>query len=238
MKQLLTTIADFLFPKTCFSCWVIGDYLCPDCKKWLQAHPEVCPLCHRASPHYHICPDCSWNCPWLAWIMIAFQYTWILKKLIRKLKYDHRSSVAVFLAERISRSIQTNLYLQEACNNNTLLITYVPSHRRRHHIIKWYNQSLLLAQQVSKILDLPFRHIYTKTKHTKSQAKLSRKKRLSNLHQAFTLHTPTALVWNETIIIIDDITTTWSTIKELTDTIHHEHPDTVVWWLVVGRHGK
>jgi predicted amidophosphoribosyltransferase len=45
-----------------------------------------------------------------------------------------------------------------------------------------------------------------------------------------------ACTGNETILIVDDITTTWSTINELAKLIRHHYPTIKVRGMVVWRH--
>ena len=256
----------YLFPSYCLSCEEIWPFLCIACKKDLKPHPELCPFCHRVSPHYTTCLNCLPLYRHTSGIIIGFQYTWILKQLIWKLKYNHRRQVAPFLAERLALLAQTHPNLSKALHEKNLIITRVPSHRYRKRFVKGYNQSQLLAEHVADQLEVPCISFLKKVKHTRSQAKLSRKKRLANLVNAFSIkennrHSRTLgalrakrvgrpkryqesppitvhLTWNETILIIDDITTTWSTINELAETIKRKSPKTTVWWLVIWRHGR
>ena len=85
-------------------------------------------------------------------------------------------------------------------------------------------------------MNIPLLHITKKHKHTKTQASLDRKGRLINLHNSFSLQKNINLDNNETILIIDDITTTGATINELAKLIHHHSPKTNIRGAVLGRH--
>jgi predicted amidophosphoribosyltransferase len=67
--------------------------------------------------------------------------------------------------------------------------------------------------------------IANKKKSTKTQASLDRNNRLHNLKNAFSLTKNLQLQGNETILIIDDITTTGSTINELAKLIKQYYPN-------------
>lgn len=235
---MFSKILHFIFPPTCFSCEKEGEYLCPDCKKELKPHPELCPYCHRVSAHYQVCLNCFPLYKSVQWIITSFQYTGVLKKLIRQLKYEHRSHLAGFLSERLQYMILTNPILSQALHQQKLLISFVPSHRYRKNFVKGYNQSELLAKKLAILVNAPFLQIRKKVKHTRSQAKLNRQQRLSNLDGSFSLLPKLSIDNNKTILIIDDITTTGSTITELADTLHTQYPKTKIRWLVIGRHGK
>ena len=235
---MFSHLLQFLFPPTCFSCEKEGEYLCLDCKKELKPHPELCPYCHRVSPHHQTCLNCRPSYKFVQWIITSFQYTGVLKKLIRQLKYEHRFDLAGFLAKRLQYMILTNPHLSQALHQQKLLISFVPSHRYRKFFVKGYNQSELLAKKLATLIDAPFLPLRKKIKHTKSQAKLNRQQRLSNLDGAFTLLSWIHLHGDETLVIVDDITTTGATITELADTLQRAHPKIQVRWLVIGRHGR
>jgi len=142
-----------------------------------------------------------------------------LKRLIIKLKYFHKKDIGEFLVDRLTIAIQANETFQQAFQkefnhsqlsifNSQLVISFIPSHRYRHHFVKGYNQSQLLAKKLSEKLQVPMVALAKKCKHTKTQASLDRNGRLHNLKNAFILTNNLTLIGNETILIVDDITTT------------------------------
>ena len=66
-------------------------------------------------------------------------------------------------------------------------------------------------------------NIDIKSKNTSSQASLDRKKRLTNLHGSFKLASPLTNSI-KTVIVIDDITTTGSTLQEIAQCIKNSYP--------------
>lgn len=249
---------DFIFPRQCILCWTTGAYLCKKCKKKLDPHPEICPICHRFSKDYQKCINCRNDKNFiLEGIIIPFRYDTILKKLIMKLKYFHKKDISNFLVERLSLALAVNETFQREINKSkgqgtrnkkqvlnskkqtpsfSVLISFVPTHRWREYIIKGYNQSKILAKDLSKMSWIPRIKIAKKRKYTKTQASLDRKGRLKNLKNAFSLVQNLTLIGNETILIVDDITTTWSTINELAKTIKNHYPKIKIRWAVLWRH--
>jgi ComF family protein len=226
---------DHIFPKQCINCEKHWEYLCKDCKKTLQPHPEICPYCHRFSENYKTCINCKTDHNnVLEGIITTFLYTWLLKKLILKFKYFHKHDIWDFLAERLTLAIKSNHKIP----NQNLIFTSIPSHRFRKYFIKWYNQSEILAQNLSIKYWMTYKKLTNKTKRTKSQAWLNRNQRLTNLIGVFSNLQNEKLNWQETIIIVDDITTTWSTINELAKTIKQKYPHNKIRWLVLGRSNK
>lgn len=248
-SALLTKLINLLFPSHCITCNKQGEYLCKTCKKKLIPHPEICPLCHRFSAHYETCLDCkSDKHRYLEWIIIPFSYSNEIKKLILKLKYGHKKDVIDFLTDRLMLTLQLNQRIIRnfpslwregfgvGLSGAKSLVTFVPSHRYRKYFTKWYNQSELLAKNLAKKLWLPCSQLVQKTKYTKSQAKLTRKDRLKNLKNAFSLTQTHNLTETETVLLVDDVTTTWSTLNQIAKTIRTTYPKVKIRWLVIARH--
>jgi len=225
-------LINLLFPRQCINCSTTEAYLCKTCKKKLTPHPEICPYCHRVSKDYKTCIECrTYKSNNLEGIIIPFAYTDLLKKLIIKLKYFHKKDIGKFLVERLMVALQVNQNL-----NENIIISFIPSHWYRHYFVKWYNQSELLARKLSEKLQVPMVTIAQKKKHTKTQASLDRNWRLHNLKNTFSLAKNLQLQGNETLLIVDDITTTGSTINELAKLIKYYYPKIKVWWAVLWRH--
>lgn len=238
------TLIDYIFPRQCVLCSATGAYLCTTCKRKLDPHPEICPICHRFSKDYQVCINCKTNKDFfLEWIIIPFRYDNTLKKLIMKLKYFHKKDISSFLVDRLALALEANeTFQRESKNskcwilNSELIISFVPTHRWREYMVKGYNQSKILAKDLSKKTWIPRIEIAKKKKHTKTQASLDRNGRLKNLKNAFSLIPNHKFIGNETILIVDDITTTGSTINELAKLIKFHYPKIKVRWAVLWRH--
>ena len=236
-------IIDFLFPKYCINCSQKWEYLCPQCKKKLIPHPEICPYCHTYSKFYQTCFTCkNKENSYLKWLIIWFSYDQTLKNLIFRLKYFHKKNISEFLAQRLFLVIQTNQILQYQTNvlKQKIFISYVPSHRYRKYFVKWYNPSKEIAKLLADKLNLECIDIVQKTKHTRQQVWLSKIQREKNLKSIFKVKQSAIkqIQWNEIIIIVDDVTTTWATLKEISQTIQAMYPQTSIRWAVLWRHNS
>ncbi len=227
-------LLDFLFPRTCVWCWKKWEYLCAECKKQLYSHPEICPFCHQKSPDFQTCKSCAEN-QILQWIIIWFAYKWVMKKLILKAKFAHKKDVISFMAQRLALLVQTNQKLKPILENNQLFISYVPSHWRRKYYEKWYNQSQLLAKSLENELWIPMLKLASKRSYTISQLRLNREDRKKNLQWVFHVENLSELLNWATVLLVDDVTTTGSTLSELAKTIHEEREDLNFWWAVIAR---
>lgn len=232
--MILKSLLSLLFPSYCIGCHKIGAELCISCMKEIQTHPEICILCHTPSSDYSLCAKCKWKQVDYAGIAIAFAYTWLVKKLILALKYYHKYDVSKFLGYKLSLLVLCNKYIsRELRHGNKVLITHVPSHRTRKFFSKWYNQSELLAKHTALHLGIEHKEVIKKTRFTSSQTSLERSKRLVNLKTAFSVCED--LSDYKTIIIIDDITTTWSTIQALAHCIKSTYPQIQIRGAVLAR---
>lgn len=218
-------------------CGNIGEYLCADCKRQLQPHMEICSWCHKYSKDYQTCLDCKSQKNFvLDGLLIPFSYSWLLKKIILKLKYYHRRSVVDFLVDRVCLAVYSNMTLSKKIEKWRVLISGIPSHWYRRYFVKWYNQSYLLAKNLWEKLWVQYVEILKKNKSTKSQASLDREWRLKNLKNAFSLCDESCLLSHvDTFILVDDVTTTWSTMNEVAKLIKYYHPNISVWWVVLAR---
>ena len=92
----------------------------------------------------------------------------------------------------------------------------------------------MIAKKVAINVDIPFLSLAKKVKHTKSQVSLSRKQRWKNTSKVFQ---SCCQLDNETIIIVDDITTTGATLHHMASAIKKQHPDVRIWGAVFARNG-
>jgi competence protein ComFC len=225
---------DILFPRECVGCRKAGAYLCSDCKKSLYAHPEICPFCHKESKDFQTCFACRAKENALEGIIMGFSYQTLLKKLILKVKFGHKRDVVPFLAERLALLVQTNGKLSPLCGGQ-LFISFVPSHRRRKYLEKGYNQSELLAKELANQLGLTMLSLAKKQKYTVSQLKLSREQRAKNLNEAFVAQQVEQLPRGATVLFVDDVTTTGSTLLHLAKVVKEARADVKVWGAVLAR---
>ncbi len=204
----------------------------------LRSHSDVCPYCHRAQERWQRCLDCSLDKnKVLDGIIIWFGYDERVKKLILQLKYYHKSDIARFFAEQLAWLVRSHQLMQHWNRRNTILSS-VASTQWRRLWLKWYNQSQLLAEWLSAELGRDYIALVDKVKKTKRQAALSREQRLVNLQGAFAWKENMALDPRiEHIVLVDDVTTTASTLNEVALAIKQRYPQVAVWAVVVARHG-
>ena len=98
------------------------------------------------------------------------------------------------------------------------LIVPVPLHPKRLRE-RGFNQALILAREVSKRFSLPLEFLaLERHKLTEPQVNLSKEQRLENVRGAFAVR-KNKRIEGQRVILVDDVYTTGSTIKECAGTL-------------------
>ena len=211
-------VLDVLFPPRCVSCRASGAVLCADCLSTMRPPtPPLCAHCGRSlagmvaavSGQTPRCPTCAaGRGPHaLTSLRIATVYAGPARKAIHALKYEGQRRVAVSLGDLLAETLRA----MDECAD---LILPVPLHRTRQRV-RGFNQSALLARRCAGQLHIPCRtDILMRSRETRSQVGLSLADRQTNVHGAFALVQPgmESLLVGKRIVLIDDVTTTGSTL--------------------------
>jgi ComF family protein len=111
----------------------------------------------------------------------------------------------------------------------------VPLHPRRRRQ-RGYNQSKMLARELSKMLHIPLMcHLLRRARQTNEQALLmDRSSRHANIRDAFQVARP-ASVKGKTLILVDDVVTTGATVSECARMLKQEGADSVLVFAIARR---
>ncbi len=210
---MLTGLLDLLFPPACIFCrqpLLPGerqDFLCFSCqgkKPFFQE--EGCSVCAAAAGDEFCCFREGAVFSFTATTALGW-YRGDLKRCLHEFKYKGKKRLSRPFGQLLTRRIRTNPW------ENIAAVVPVPLHRERLRE-RGYNQSYLLASEISRQLSLPLRDIVRRTKNTPPQTKLSRWERLHNLKGAFQLKENSSLE-GETLLLVDDVFTTGATLQEV-----------------------
>jgi ComF family protein len=97
------------------------------------------------------------------------------------------------------------------------VVTFVPLTRKRKRS-RGYNQSQLLANQISKTLDIPCKTLLKKVVSNRPQRSMRGNERRGNVFGVYDI-VPNVDVTGKTILIVDDVKTTGSTVGECCATL-------------------
>jgi len=142
----------------------------------------------------------------------AVAYKGIVKKLIYNFKYKpYLSDLKKSLVELFYESLIQNEIFQKAYEHLPILVP-IPLHQERLKK-RGYNHAQLLAEGLSKELNLKLVEVLQRMKATKSQFGLKLNDRKQNLKNAFALNAQYK-IRNANVFLVDDILTTGSTLLE------------------------
>ena len=200
VRKLLETIAEWFFPSyaRCLGC---GDergcsqpFLCDECARMLR---KVNVTAGRD----------EWRRRGIESIAFVYYYGRPISGIIRALKFRGARILAKSTATSIAADIAE--LLRERFNHGYDCIIPIPLHPARLSE-RGYNQSELLAREVSKLCGIEVRtDIIERKRNTKQQSKLSKKERGKNLLNAFTVKGDLS---GKSILLLDDVITTGNTI--------------------------
>jgi ComF family protein len=206
---------DLLFPRRCPICDEpvrVGDGLaCAACLPRLSYIGEpFCLKCGKklADPT-EFCTDCTERGHLFDRGFALYEYPSIAGSVYR-FKYKNRQEYADFFGAEICRHLGREiLELAPEC------LIPVPIHKKRLQS-RGYNQASLLAQVISRHLDIPLEDgLIARTRATAPQKKLNLAERQNNLKKAFIITQNDVKL--ERVMIVDDIFTTGSTIDVMAE---------------------
>ena len=216
-KWLAEAAIDLIFPRRC----VLIPFdrrkegVCDGCRPKIRYIRE--PFCMRCGRQLgreqgEYCRDCAWREHAFRQNVTLFDYGSMADSLFR-FKYRGRQEYAAFYGKELYRSYQEWLAVRKP---DALVPVPCHSSRRRR---RGYNQSELLAESLSAASGIPVRKDLIRRAHKTGQQKnLTLWERQNNLKKAFKICQNDVKL--STIVIIDDIYTTGSTMDAMAEEFH------------------
>lgn len=138
------------------------------------------------------------------------------QKLLHLLKYNGEKNVGVFLGKLLGTELKETQY--GLCD----YIVPVPLHPKKMRK-RGYNQSEIIAIGLSSILDIPVAtNILYRNSFTSTQTRKTRFERFQNVEHVFTLESENIQKSNCSLLLIDDVVTTGSTLEACVETLLQE----------------
>lgn len=196
---------DLLFPSRCAGCNELGYRWCSQCDEDIK--PIQGTICFRCGEPLADLPSTG-SCHCASFLSNIDQvrsyakYEAPLSTAIHKLKYRRDIGIAESLAKYLVK-------LYNSIDVEADMIVSVPLNKKRYQE-RGYNQALLLARPFSYEIDHPMRpNALIRKQNTRSQVGLNRFERSANVQDAFIADKK--FVKDKVILLIDDVSTTGST---------------------------
>ncbi len=212
-------ILDLLFPRRCVVCDQITDcpqeQVCRKCREKILYIKEPCCLkcgkqLKREEQEY--CGDCEKNSHLFLKGTALYDYGSMADSIFR-FKYAGRMEYAEFYGRELYE--KKSAWLSAVGADALIPVPAHPSRKRK----RGYNQAELVAVQLSRLSGIPVNtSLVSRTRRTQPLKNLSRQERQNNLKKAFKIRQNDVKL--NTIVIIDDIYTTGSTIDAMTEILH------------------
>lgn len=212
-------VIDLLYPPHCAACGCSilpndpenstdMETLCAECRRGIvPSSGNCCPVCSHTMTGMLMCPNCEGRRWHLSVIVAACRYEGLVRELIQRFKYGRDQSLIRALAPLLRAA------LDDPRLNGKHFDAIVPvplhSHRERE---REFNQSALLATHLGKRLGIPVREYLKRTRPTAPQAGFDRAARMKNLEEAFELAKGRELPPDACLLLVDDVSTTGSTL--------------------------
>lgn len=199
-KELL----DFFFPRSCALCG----------KRLSLQEQHICLSCYIHLPRtmFHTTEHSPleklfWGRLPIVRAASFFHYSESTKEILLQLKYKDNPHIGEYMASQYAKEIVDSHFFDDID-----VIVPIPLHWLRR-IKRGYNQSEHIAKGISRVTGIPIcTKAVKRNRNNKSQTRVMRHQRHDNVEDIFTLTRPEMLA-DKHILIVDDVTTTGSTIN-------------------------
>lgn len=207
-------IKELLFPRRCAVCDEIVKFgkntICNGCRDKFKTITEPwCLKCGKKlkSAEGEYCADCRKGNHCFTRGRAVFEYDSVVHSLYR-FKYQGRQEYAEYYGKYAADFLKDEMEFRRAD-----AIIPVPLHYLRQRK-RGYNQAALVAEVISKEWNIPVKHnLIVRRKNTKPLKGFNPSQRQNNLKKAFKILQNDVKL--DTIVIIDDVYTTGSTIDAM-----------------------
>lgn len=204
-------ILDLFFPKECLQCRKKGEYICNRCMGKLPLVKQICPVCKRASIDGFTHPKCI-KPQSLDGLIALWPYKGVIRRAIISLKYKFVKEISNELSSLVLQKVNELFIFRD----KDLILTTVPIFWIRKNI-RGYNQADDITKTLANKFSLEFYpDLLIRKKLTDPQVALKKEERTKNVQGVFSLNPKYKKVIKDlSVIIVDDVYTTGSTLKEM-----------------------
>ncbi len=220
------SLANRLLPPHCVLCAAMTDRhlaLCHPCHAELPALGHACQRCALplADNHSTLCADCVQTPPVFERTIALWPYQGIIKRLISDFKYRRRFYIGRLLGQLLSQQVMQAYPAEQRPD----VIIATPMHWLRR-VRRGFNQSELLAQQLTRATNLPLSKGVNRRRGQRQQA-LTAAARKKNMQAIFYSR---SCFDGLSVAIVDDVVTTGATANALSRVLREAGASTVHVW--------
>lgn len=226
LTQVKKSLFDLLFPPKCIGCGSGDGFLCPHCAESLpKLNPPYCVRCGRPAGGGGLCSQCI-KLVAINGIRSPFLYQGLAEEAVLQLKYRRLKALAEPLGQLLFHYLRSNPLPAD-------VLVAVPLHPKRVRE-RGYNQSSLLARELSQLADLPvIDSSLVRLRDTASQVTITRaEERYANVKGAFNCRD--GRFYGRHVLIVDDVCTTGATLDACASALK-EAGAASVWGLTLAR---
>jgi len=204
-------LINLLFPTFCIICKKDGDYICRQCYQEMFPVLQIrCPVCDQPVYKYFYHNECleKMNFEGLVYV---FPYGDKFHDIIESVKYKYYYDICNFLGIILAR----NFKILVKFDYTLYLVTSVPIHKSKLKS-RGFNQAEVIGRAFGKELGLSYQDLLKRVRKTQTQVGLDKLERVANLKNCFKFAQSNI---PKNVILIDDIFTTGTTIRECSTTL-------------------
>ncbi len=206
MKELLRGIKELFYPPRCPCCAEVGrdGEPCEDCLTQLNSYRIVTKICNKCGNEIKHC-DCNKYNYLYEGLSGCFWNDGMAKDAVYSIKFRNRAFAARYFGKQVALTF--TFKFPEAKPD---FVCFVPFSKREARK-KDYNHAELIAKAAAKHLNIPCYDVLYKVKDTPKQHTLKLEERVINVKGAYAVK---KAIDGKTVLLIDDIKTTGSTLSE------------------------
>ena len=204
---MLETIQKLIYPPKCGICGKLDSkYLCRRCEKQMKKY-AIYEIIENRNPYISFDEQIS-----------IFSYKSLIRDKILSYKFGENS----YLYKTFVNFLIKNQKVFQKIKSYDIIIPVPISKKRKQE--RGYNQSSLIAREISKISDIQLvENCLYKIKNTIEQSKLNREAREKNSQNVYTIKNK-QIIENKKILLLDDILTTGNTLNSCSKTLKEGNP--------------
>lgn len=221
LSSIFKAFNNLIQPSFCLLCFNRIPYnskfqICVNCLGNIEYNiPPFCNICGRSlddyPSHHDICKNCLLEEVKEFKSYYPFKYRGPVREGLHKLKYLGYLSLVKFFALNMIAFAKEHILPHQGID----YITYVPLHPKKLKE-REFNQSYLLAKEISRATCIPLlKNLLVRIRYTRAQSQLCGEERKYNVKGAFKISQKyKRQILGSKLLLIDDIITTGSTVKE------------------------